>query len=112
MGGTQSCRDGPIHPVARNAKLLQCDVAIDWQEGALFGFCQNLKKQGLPPVLADSIDRCCQRGSTVLGALAGGDSFEMLIEDYPGIHREDIVAALEFASKLSDFQESGYEAVA
>jgi uncharacterized protein (DUF433 family) len=50
--------------------------------------------------------------STVLGALAGGDSFEMLIEDYPGIHREDIVAALEFASKLSDFQESGYEAVA
>jgi hypothetical protein len=61
-GGTQSCRDGPIHLVARNAKLLQCDVAIDWQEGALFGFCQNIKKQGLPPVLADSIDRCCQRG--------------------------------------------------
>ena len=50
--------------------------------------------------------------STLLGALAGGDSFEMLIEDYPGIVREDIVAALEFASKLSDFQESVYEAVA
>lgn len=50
--------------------------------------------------------------SSLLGALAGGDSFEMLIEDYPGIVREDIVAALEFASKLSDFQESVYEAVA
>jgi uncharacterized protein (DUF433 family) len=50
--------------------------------------------------------------STLLGALAGGDSFEMLIEDYPGIVREDIVAALEFASQLSDFQESVYEAVA
>lgn len=50
--------------------------------------------------------------STLLGALAGGDSFEMLIEDYPGIVREDIVAALEFASKLSDFQELVYEAVA
>lgn len=50
--------------------------------------------------------------STLLGALAGGDSFEMLIEDYPGIVREDIVAALEFASTLSDFQESVYEAVA
>lgn len=36
----------------------------------------------------------------------------MLIEDYPGIVREDIVAALEFASTLSDFQESVYEAVA
>lgn len=50
--------------------------------------------------------------STLLGALAGGDTVEMLLEDYPGVTREDIAAALEFASELSDFQESNYEAVA
>ena len=50
--------------------------------------------------------------STVLGALAGGDSIEMLLEDYPNITQEDILAALEFASQLTDFQESVYEAVA
>lgn len=36
--------------------------------------------------------------STILGALAGGDSVEMVLEDYPNISREDIEAALEFAS--------------
>ena len=36
----------------------------------------------------------------------------MLMEDYPGITAGDISAALEFASRLSDFQESAYEAVA
>lgn len=50
--------------------------------------------------------------STILGALGGGDSPEILLEDYPGISREDISAALEFASRLSDYQESAYEAVA
>lgn len=48
--------------------------------------------------------------STVLGALAGGDSIEMILEDYPNITKDDVVAALEFASELSDFQESAYEA--
>jgi len=48
--------------------------------------------------------------STLLGALAGGDSVEMLLEDYPNVTREDIAAALEFASQLSDFQESSYVA--
>jgi uncharacterized protein (DUF433 family) len=50
--------------------------------------------------------------STLLGALAGGDSIEMLLEDYPNITREDVIAALEFASELSNFQGSGYEAIA
>ena len=50
--------------------------------------------------------------STLLGALGGGDTPEMLMEDYPGITAGDISAALEFASRLSDFQESAYEAVA
>ncbi len=50
--------------------------------------------------------------STLLGALAGGDSMEAILEDYPAISREDIAAALEFASELSDYQVSAYEAVA
>lgn len=50
--------------------------------------------------------------STLLGALAGGDSIETLLEDYPNITREDVAAALEFASRLTDFQESEYLAVA
>jgi len=48
--------------------------------------------------------------STILGALAGGDSFDDVLEDYPNITREDIVAALQFASELSDFQEGEYDA--
>lgn len=50
--------------------------------------------------------------STVLGALAGGDSMETILEDYPNISRVDVQAALEFASRLSDYEESSYDAVA
>jgi uncharacterized protein (DUF433 family) len=50
--------------------------------------------------------------STVLGALAGGDSVDAILADYPTISREDVAAALEFASNLSDYQVSAYEAVA
>ena len=50
--------------------------------------------------------------STILGALAGGDSVEAVLEDYPNITRQDVEAALEFASRLSDYQASAYEAVA
>lgn len=50
--------------------------------------------------------------STVLGALAGGDSIEMVLEDYPTIKREDVLAALAFARELSDYQVATYEAVA
>ena len=50
--------------------------------------------------------------STILGALGAGDSIEDLLEDYPNITKEDIEAALEFASQLSDYQTSAYEAVA
>lgn len=49
--------------------------------------------------------------STLLGALAGGDSIETVLEDYPNITRNDIEAALEFASELSDFQEASYEPI-
>lgn len=50
--------------------------------------------------------------STILGALGGGDSIEVVLEDYPTITRQDVEAALEFASQLSDYQASAYEAVA
>lgn len=50
--------------------------------------------------------------STLLGALAGGDSIETVLEDYPTVTREDIAAALEFAKELSDYQVRPYEAVA
>ena len=50
--------------------------------------------------------------STILGALSGGDTIEAVIADYPNITKEDVEAALEFASQLSDYQASAYEAVA
>jgi uncharacterized protein (DUF433 family) len=50
--------------------------------------------------------------STVLGALSGGDPVETVLEDYPNITREDVESALEFASRLSDYQTSAYESVA
>ena len=49
--------------------------------------------------------------STLLGALAGGDSIDTLLEDYPNITEEDIASALEFASELSDYQVSSYNAI-
>ncbi|MGJ8695250.1 MAG: DUF433 domain-containing protein [Verrucomicrobiaceae bacterium] len=49
--------------------------------------------------------------STILGALAGGDSRETVCEDY-GITIAQISAALEFAADLSSFQSASYEGVA
>jgi uncharacterized protein (DUF433 family) len=48
--------------------------------------------------------------STILSALSGGDSVEIVLEDYPNITRQDVEAALEFGSQLSDYQASAYEA--
>jgi len=47
--------------------------------------------------------------STILGALAAGDSADTVLEDYPTLCREDILAALEFAGQLSSFEEHVYE---
>lgn len=49
--------------------------------------------------------------STILGALAGGDSRDMVADDY-GLNQDQISAALQFASDMADFQVSAYEAVA
>lgn len=48
--------------------------------------------------------------STILGALAGGDSIEDVLEDYANITEDDVRAALEFAGELSRFEETPYEA--
>ena len=49
--------------------------------------------------------------STVLGALAGGDSHHTVAEDY-GLTEDQIAAALQFGAELSDFQVSAYHEVA
>jgi uncharacterized protein (DUF433 family) len=49
--------------------------------------------------------------STILSALAGEDSREMIAEDYE-ITQKQISAALQFASEMADMQVSAYEAVA
>ena len=47
--------------------------------------------------------------STILGALAGGDTNEIILEDYPNLQREDMAAALAFASDLSQFEDIPYQ---
>ncbi len=37
---------------------------------------------------------------TVLEFLAAGDSVEDVLEEYPGLKREDVQACLDYASKL------------
>ena len=46
--------------------------------------------------------------STILGALAAGDTTDMILEDYPNLQREDVAAALAFASDLSQFEDIPY----
>jgi uncharacterized protein (DUF433 family) len=50
--------------------------------------------------------------SVILGALAAGDSQEMIVEDYPGLTKADLAAALEFASQMTGYQELAYHAAA
>jgi len=47
--------------------------------------------------------------ANILGAIAGGDSIEAVLEDYPNITREDVLAAFAFGGELSQFQETPYE---
>ena len=47
--------------------------------------------------------------ANILGALAGGDSIDDVLEDYPNVGREDVLAALAFAGELSQFEQRPYE---
>jgi uncharacterized protein (DUF433 family) len=38
---------------------------------------------------------------TVLGFLAAGDSVDEVLEEYPALKRDDILACLDYASKLA-----------
>ena len=39
--------------------------------------------------------------SLILGALAGGDTFEDLLRGYPGVTRDDVAAVLAYGAKLA-----------
>ncbi len=45
----------------------------------------------------------------ILGALGSGDSIQDVLEDYPNITRQDVLAAMEFGGELSRFEEAPYE---
>jgi uncharacterized protein (DUF433 family) len=40
----------------------------------------------------------------ILHMLANGDSVEELLQDYPSLKREDILACIEYAAELSEEQ--------
>lgn len=47
--------------------------------------------------------------SQVLGALAGGDSIEDVLSDYPNLSSEDLPAIFAFAGSLACFEDIPYE---
>lgn len=46
--------------------------------------------------------------ANVLGALAAGQSRQAILEDYPAINGADIDAALDFATKMTQFESFEY----
>ncbi|MFM7319067.1 MAG: DUF433 domain-containing protein [Isosphaeraceae bacterium] len=38
----------------------------------------------------------------ILRMLANGDSFEILLEEYPSLERDDLIACLEYAASLAE----------
>lgn len=53
--------------------------------------------------------QACVRGTRIpvhqiVGMLANGDTIEELLEDYPSLEREDILACLEYAASLAEEQ--------
>jgi uncharacterized protein (DUF433 family) len=47
--------------------------------------------------------------STILDFLASGESFENILDAYPVLENKDILACLEFASKITDKSIFTYE---
>lgn len=47
--------------------------------------------------------------SNILGELASGTGFDGVIENYPNISVEDILATLEFSSELTQFDTISYQ---
>jgi uncharacterized protein (DUF433 family) len=42
--------------------------------------------------------------ANILGSLGSGESIEEVLQDYHGLTREDVFAALQFAGELSQFE--------
>ena len=47
--------------------------------------------------------------SNILSSLANGDSIEDILKEYPNINKEDVLAAIAFGSRLSNFESSSYD---
>ena len=47
----------------------------------------------------------------ILGMLANGDAFEELLEEYPSLKREDILACLDYAASLAEEQVTPLEEI-
>jgi uncharacterized protein (DUF433 family) len=47
--------------------------------------------------------------SNILSALASGQTYEQILEDYPNISKDDILASLSFGSNLSNFESYPYD---
>lgn len=61
--------------------------------------------------------QACIRGTRIpvhqlVGMLASGDTIEELLEEYPSLDREDILAALRYAARLAEEQPVAMEVVA
>ena len=50
--------------------------------------------------------------SQILGELAAGTDFDGIINEYPAITRQDILAALDFSSELAQFDTISYQDLA
>jgi uncharacterized protein (DUF433 family) len=48
----------------------------------------------------------------IVGMLANGDTMDELLEDYPSLEREDILACLDYAAALAEEQVTPIEVVA
>ena len=47
--------------------------------------------------------------SLIINAMAGGDTVDEIIQDYPSLQAGDVYAALAFAGKLASFEEAPYD---
>jgi uncharacterized protein (DUF433 family) len=47
--------------------------------------------------------------SQIVGALAGGDTVNDILQDYPRLTKEDVYAALAFAGDLARFETYTYD---
>lgn len=47
--------------------------------------------------------------TNILSSLASGFTFEQILEDYPQLSKDDILAAIWFGSQLTNFESYPYE---